>query len=361
MEQLKDNIPLSEDTEQEPVEYGPGNPFLDYFKVMTSDFRSPGQVFSDKKYAARAMFWEVVGWMAAYGPGNGPNGPIDYDALWEEIRKADRISSDAVSSRQKQRFIDLCKEFESKIKKSRGKLDQTIKRKLKTKKPNSTKQKSRDGGADPDQAANKPSESDSTPENEIPDDEIPDDVPKIPYFIEMYKKYKPLSMQEAKQFLGQVRDKKQNLKFFSELGWNEDRFKPVFRSFEYPTGDDFQNAYNDTSASISYEGAETTIISQQEQKLMLFLYCTDSWLQAFHVFTELNGYRIIDMYGDAYSAIPYILDPEESSFPLCARIKQNVYYDEQFNIWLKGHKPSEKDKMHQWLVETYGQNASDEE
>ena len=45
MEQLKDNIPLSEDTEQEPVEYGPGNPFLDYFKVMTSDFRSPGQVF----------------------------------------------------------------------------------------------------------------------------------------------------------------------------------------------------------------------------------------------------------------------------------------------------------------------------
>ncbi|MBQ9290497.1 MAG: hypothetical protein IJ210_10315 [Clostridia bacterium] len=324
----RDIIPSPEVQEQSEV-YGVDSPYLEYFKVMASDWRYVDGRIGSNNYAV-TLFWSILGQMVVYGPGNGPDGPIDYNAVWETIRKRERISSEKASRIRKQRFIDLCQEYEAKVKKSHDAME-------KTKKAND-KKKAGGGAAKKSLKESKRGEPGADPEGggspgSIPDN-LPEGVQRSPVIVKMWQKYRPLSFGEAEKKLLQV------IKAAKTDDWS--KLKSLFSGpdkqfcaeavadfpfcdefYAYASGSDTFSLGNDDYAEVR----KMPLISTDEQLLLLIIKCFMSYEK------YADCYKACLQYGflrdeEGCSLLPYV---DEDS--IVDSIMASYEYDAESRLW----------------------------
>ncbi len=253
----RDIIPSPEVQEQQEEQE---NAFLSYFMLFVADFCLVSSVCSPGKLAAKGAFYTVLEQLVL----RGPDADIDYDSLWSEVEKEARITSVRKSEYMKRDFMKLCKEFCAKVTKSRNKRDQKQKKKPEgnTSKKGQGSQKQKDSGADPEGGSDTGS---------VPDD-MPEGVQRSPDIIKMWKKYRPLTFDEAADFIDDIRENgnfSEFLKQHCELRSIMDRDSIIAPTYEDGSSNDYFTYLWEYHQSNNHD----TIISRDEEKLLLFVLC----------------------------------------------------------------------------------------
>lgn len=327
-----------QDLQQEQEQFSLSNKYLPgYFQLKTDENMSALNALGRDSIAFgilhRALLKKTI-----YGPGRDKNGAFNPGEFWDsEMRKYNR-DYDPEGDFRKEAFLDFDEMYNGKVQVSR---DQMVKaREANSRGGKATQQKKNESTPDPD---NKEQKNDSGIPDPFKRHEIPKDVQDSPEFIQsMYNSYKPLNLSPILNMFNGIKTQGTNHPFLKEYLY-EDGIEALLRHFRIPNESTLNNYYKKTKTAVtaSYEGKTytTTIISRDEQKMLLFMMCCGEYGPAFELLFALNhgfrGYAVGQNKVYLMTLLQFLptdnkLSPEKQLFAAAEKLKQFRYSDGVF-------------------------------